>query len=65
MKLLRSEETFEYKEIEVERNYILWKSKTIYRKYNESIFKYEPPNNFYILGTWEGIDIRQFFKIKL
>jgi len=65
MKLLRSEQNDDFQEIEVERNYIFWKSRTVYRKYDNSIFSYEPPNNFYLIGTFERLDVRELFKIKL
>jgi hypothetical protein len=65
MRVIRSERNSEFQEIEVETNYIFWKIRTIYRNYDGSIFKYKFPNNFYLLGTFERYDIREFFRIKL
>jgi len=63
MKLIRSEQKYGYKEIEVERNYIFWKTKTIYRNYDGTVFEYKSPNIFKILGLCESSDIKPLFKI--
>jgi len=65
MKLLRSEPHFNFREIEVERNYILWKTRTVYRNYDGTIFEYKSPNIFRQLGMFESSNVIPLFKIKL
>lgn len=65
MRLLKTETTAEYKEIVVEKKFLIWKREITYRRYNRHIFKYKPNSDFYLLGVCEYFDIKPFFEITL
>ena len=65
MKLLKNEKTENYHEIEVEYSFIWIKWKVKYRKVSENVFKFKSPNNYYPIGLFEYIDVKDLFKVSL
>lgn len=62
MKLLRSEKTEKYHEIEIENSFLFLKWRTVYRKSNGSILRFKDPDKYFPIGLSEYCDIIGLFK---
>ena len=52
-------------EVTLEKNYLLFKIKSTYRKFpGGAIMKFKEPNSYWKVGVYEWFDLNPFFKIK-
>lgn len=65
MKILKNEKTKDYHEIEIQYSFLWIKWNVKYRKIDNSIFRFKPPNNYYHLGVMEYLDMAKLFNIRV
>lgn len=65
MKLLSSKKLGNYHEIEIESTFLWFKWRRKYRKINESLFRFEEPNEYFVIGLSEYIDIKGLFDVDI
>jgi hypothetical protein len=53
------------KEIEIENSFLFFKWREKYRKFDQTIFKYKEPDNYYEVGWYTKIKINDLFEIKI
>ena len=63
MRLLKNEKTATYHEIEVENSFLFMKWKTKYRKINDTVVRFKPPDNYYNIGLFERVDVGPLFDV--
>ena len=66
MKLIRMEKNDKYTEIELEDSFFgLFKTRTVYRRYNGIVFEFEHPDIYKPIGIFSHREIYPYFNIEL
>ena len=63
MKIIKSKEGTNYKEIEIEKSFLFWKWREVYRMYKGAIFRFKEPNEYIHLSLSNYMDMLEVFRI--